>query len=314
MTPISKSASVVSLKETTTYSKLMTKPLFKWTGGKGRLLQKYTDLNFFPDSSEFDTFVDLFFGAGSVTCWIADKYPDKKLIINDANTDMVNVYKQIRNNWDNFRDEYQRVVDEFLNVVGLDERKYHYNEVKRQYAWEYQDKSELWLTARLLVMLKINFNGIWISHYKKWNYRYGTPPGHMNYKERNFDITPIEEFREMLLRAEIYNCSFEGVQIPERAWVFADPPYRDTRKMYSDQFTDETQSQLAEFLQSQDCLYAESNKETGDGFWQNHFPPDSIHYLNHIYTCGQSGSMPVTEVLIKNYGEVLEPTNIEQFF
>ena len=59
----------------------MTKPLYKWTGGKGRLLKKYTNLGFFPDPSEFDTFVDLFFGAGAVTCWVADMYPDKKLII-----------------------------------------------------------------------------------------------------------------------------------------------------------------------------------------------------------------------------------------
>ena len=67
----------------------MVKPLFKWTGGKGRLLQKYTDLGFFPDPSQFDTFVDLFFGAGAVTCWVADMYPDKNLIINDLNTEMM---------------------------------------------------------------------------------------------------------------------------------------------------------------------------------------------------------------------------------
>ena len=59
------------------------KPLFKWTGGKGRLLSKYEDVNFFPDSSEFDTFVDLFCGSGAAFLWVAERYPDKKLIIND---------------------------------------------------------------------------------------------------------------------------------------------------------------------------------------------------------------------------------------
>ncbi len=292
----------------------MVKPLFKWTGGKGRLFQKYTDLNFFPDSSEFDTFVDLFFGGGAVTCWIATRYPDKKLIINDLNSEMMLVYTQIRDNWEAFRDEYLHVADQFLNTVGLDERKELYLETKRQYAWEYKDKSNQWLAARLLIMLKINFNGIWVSHYKKWNCRFGTPPGHMNYKESAFDINKVEEFRDMLLRATLYNRSFEDVPIPPNSWVFADPPYRDTRKMYSDQFTDELQSKLAAHLQSQDCLYAESNKEIGDGFWNERFPTENINYLNHIYTCGQKGVMPVTEVLIKNYGSVLESINLEHFF
>ena len=289
-------------------------PIFKWTGGKGRLYQKYSDLNFFPDTSEFDTFVDLFFGGGAVTCWIAERYPDKKLIINDLNSEMMLVYTQIRDNWDEFRDEYLRVVDEFLNTVGEDERKDLYLETKRQYAWEYQDKSDFWLAARLLVMLKINFNGIWFSHYKKWNCRYGSPAGHMFFKESVFDISKVERFREMLLRADLYCRSFEDVPIPERSWVFADPPYRDTRKMYSDQFDDNLQTKLTEFLQSNGCLYAESNKEIGDGFWNERFPEEHINYLDHIYTCGQTGIVPVTEVLIKNYGKVLKPVTMDMFW
>jgi len=59
---------------------------------------------------------------------------------------------------------------------------------------------------------------------------------------------------------------------------------------------------LAESVQTAH-LYAESNKETGDGFWEGHFPADNIHFLDHKYTCGHGGAVnPVTEVLIKNYG------------
>ncbi len=288
----------------------MTKPLFKWTGGKGRLFRKYTDLNFFPEPSQFDTFVDLFFGAGAVTCWVADKYPDKKLIINDLNTEMMLIYTQIRDNWEEFKYCYLHTVEKFLEVP-LEKRKDNYNLYKWEYCWHYDCLTDPELAAVLLVMLHINFNGIWVSHYQKWNRRYGTPPGHMNYKESNFDIKRVECLRETLLRATIYNRSFEEVPIPEHSWVFADPPYRDTRKMYSDQFDDELQTKLANFLQAQDCLYAESNKEIGDGFWQRHFPDANIHFLDHKYTCGHGAAVnPVTEVLIKNYGDVLPPVTL----
>ena len=291
----------------------MPKPLFKWTGGKGRLLQKYTDLNFFPDSSEFDTFVDLFAGGGAVSCWVAEKYPDKKLIFNDLNTEMMNLYIQIRDNWDEFSYHYMKISEVFLNT-SQDRRKALYNCYKKRYAWNYKWLSEAEIAANLLVMLKTNFNGIW-QGYIMYGRRYSTPPGHINYKESLFDITKVEQFRDVLLRSTVYNRSFEDVPIPENSWIFADPPYRDTKKMYSDQFDDELQTKLANFLTSSNCLYAESNKETGDGFWQNLFPSDNINFLDHKYTCGHGGAVnPVTEVLIKNYGNnIPEPVTLDNF-
>ena len=169
------------------------------------------------------------------------------------------------------------------------------------------------LAATLLVLLKTNFNGIW-QGYIMYGRRYSTPPGHINYKESLFDIGKVEEFRNVLLRAELHNKSFEEVVIPERSWVFADPPYRDTRKMYSDQFNDELQTQLAVVIKKTH-LYAESNKEIGDGFWEKHFPDSQIHFLDHKYTCGHGAAVnPVTEVLIKNYGTPVQEGTLEAFF
>ena len=293
----------------------MTKPLFKWTGGKGRLYQKYTDLNFFPAAREFDTFVDLFAGGGAVSCWVADKYPEANLIINDLNTEMMNMYMQIRDNWKEFRDYYLRVSEVFLNTPQ-DRRKALYNCYKKRYAWNYEWLSEAEIAANLLVMMKTNFNGIW-QGYIMYGGRYSTPPGHINYKQSLFDISKVEQFREVLLRATLYNRSFEDVPVPENSWVFADPPYRDTKKMYSDQFDDELQDKLAKFLISlgeKGCMYAESNKEIGDGFWTDRFADQHIHFLDHKYTCGHGGAVnPVTEVLIKNYGEVAPTLTIDAF-
>lgn len=279
----------------------MTEPLFKWTGGKRRLFQKYTDLQFFPKASEFDCFVDLFFGAGAVTCWVAEQYPDKPIIINDLNSELMLLYTQIRNNWSEFREEYIRTYERFLSTPE-DKRKSMYNAYKKDYCWCYEALTDVELAATLLTLLKTNFNGIW-QGYIMYGGRYSTPPGHVNYKPSIFDVDKVEEFSKLLNRCELHNKSFEEVPIPDRSWVFADPPYRDTKKMYSDQFTDELQSSLANHIQNKALLYAESNKEIGDGFWQSHFPTDNIHFLDHKYTCGHGGAVnPVTEVLIKNYG------------
>lgn len=278
------------------------KPLFKWTGGKGRLLAKYTDVNFFPQADEFDTFVDLFCGSGATFLWVAERYPDKKLIINDKNTELITMYRHIRDEWDTFIECYQDYVIQFLDGTKEDRKKL-YDYYKEVYAFEYTKMDPVQVSALLLVMLKTNFNGIWKS-YKKWGSRYSTPAGTMTYKTTTdlFDRQKVLEFRDVLKRCTILNVSFEDVDIPDNSWVYADPPYRDSHSMYSDQFNDDQQRQLGEFLLKQNGLYAESNKEIGDGFWKGLYPDAYIHELEHKYTCGQGKAVvPVTEVLIKNY-------------
>jgi len=292
----------------------MVKPLFKWTGGKGRLLQKYADLNFFPKSSEFDTFVDLFAGGGAVSCWVAERYPDKKLIINDLNTELVTMYLHIRNEWETFLGYYRKYVAEFLKGTPA-ERKELYDSYKPVYCFEYEKYDPIEISALLLVMLKTNFNGIW-KNYIKWNERYSTPAGTMTYKEKLFDEGNLLQFRDILRRAEVLNLSYDEIVIPDNSWVFADPPYRDSEKMYSDQFDDQDQVNLSEFILRQNCLYAESNKEIGDEFWNKLYPEENINFLNHKYTCGQGDSTKhVTEVLIKNYGyNIQKPITMDQFY
>ena len=292
----------------------MVKPLFKWTGGKNRLHEKYANLNFFPESSEFDTFVDLFTGGMAVSLWVAERYPDKKLIINDLNTELVTMYLHIRNEWDKFLPYYEKYVKEFM-VGTPKERKALYDSYKPIYAFEYEKYDPIDISALLLVMLKTNFNGIW-KNYIKWNNRYSTPAGTMTYKEGLFDVGNLIQFRDVLRRSEVLNLSYADVVIPERSWVFADPPYRDSEKMYSDQFDDNDQIELSEYILKHDCLYAESNKEIGDGFWNRLYPEENINYLDHKYTCGQGDSTKhVTEVLIKNYGNSTpEQVTLSDFF
>ena len=73
--------------------------------------------------------------------------------------------------------------------------------------------------------------------------------------------------------------------------------------MYSDQFTDELQSKLAQFIQGRNCLFSESNKEIGDKFWETHYGDGyNIHTVPARYTAGRGKSViKVDEVLITNY-------------
>jgi site-specific DNA-adenine methylase len=212
---------------------------------------------------------------------------------------MMLVMTQMRNNWKEFRDHYLRISEVFINTPQ-DCRKALYNCYKKRYAWNYQWLSEAELAANLLVMLKTNFNGIW-QGYIMYGGRYSTPPGHINYKPTLFDITKVEEFRDMLCRATIYNRSFEDVPIPPNSWVFADPPYRDTKKMYSDQFTDELQSKLAAHLQSKTVFMQSPIKRSVTG--------SGLHTLQtHRYTSLITNILADTAVLSTQSQKCLSKT------
>ena len=58
------------------------KPLFKWTGSKRKMMDKFGP-SFWP-AEEVTTFVDGFYGAGSVTCAAKERFPNARFIINDV--------------------------------------------------------------------------------------------------------------------------------------------------------------------------------------------------------------------------------------
>ena len=179
------------------------RPLFKWSGGKQKLLTKYSDLGFFPDSDQFDTFVDLFFGAGAVTIWVADRFPDKNIIINDRNTELVSMYRHMVEDWDKFIAYFEQTAKIFLDTPQ-ERRKKLYEDYKRQYAWRYMHMDPVRVSANLLVMLKINFNGIWLA-FKMYQRRYSTAAGGVKYKESVFDLGHVEWCKNILDRCTILN-------------------------------------------------------------------------------------------------------------
>lgn len=277
-------------------------PPFKWTGGKNRMWEAYLPI-FFP-KGKFDTFVDLFCGAGSVSLWIKENYPDVHIVMNDTNSELISMYKTIKNDYSEFESEYLKLVNEF---VPLDKpnRKLMYQRIMRAYCLEPENNSETVNNAHLYFMLQTNFNGIW-KGYKKWNGRYSTPPGTLTMKEHFFDVKRTRHFHNLLKDATITNLDFADVESNGgKTYWYADPPYRSSIVNYDGTFTDDDQVRLVNFLKSkseQGDFISESNKEVGDKFWNTHYGDDyTINVVAARYTAGRGKTVKdVNEVLVTN--------------
>ena len=272
--------------------------MFKWTGSKQRMLEQYAP-HFFPDG-EFTRFVDLFAGGLTNSLWVYEKYPDKEFVLNDWNGELVLLYATLADNADEVIAEWFKCVQRWLSLEPVDRKQYYY-ELREIYCLQNEGKSDVYLSALLLFMLQVNFNGMWKA-YKKCNERYSTPPGTCLQKQQFFDVNKITRVANFLKKATICNGDFASVNIKEGDWLYADPPYRDSVVLYQGGFNENDQVRLARFLTESGCKFAYSNKHIGDSFYTDNFVGCNIIDMAAKYTAGRGTStLDVTEVLVTNY-------------
>ena len=209
MTEIYQPEKVASRRKTN--NNLILRPFLKWAGGKRQLLpvlRQYIPKNF--SSTYFEPFV----GAGA---FLFELQP-KKAVINDANKELINCYKTIKDNPDGLLEltkEYQKDIsrDRYYELRELD-RKADFNEL-----------SNVQRAARIIYLNKTCFNGLFrVNSQGQFNVPYGD---HKN---------PIVA-DEVVIRAiskylnenkiEITNQDFEESVSKARKgdFIYFDPPY-----------------------------------------------------------------------------------------
>lgn len=295
------------------------KPLFKWTGGKNKMKTKYDGL-FFPDF-EYKRFIDCFYGAGAITHWVQDNCSnDVEFVINDFNTEMVEIYLMLRDNKDDFIDKTIELQKKYLAIDGYEKRKDFYTDLKMKHINEYEEMGRLETAVNLHFMMKINFNGWW-KIYNYSNGRYATPPGLLDHKDNFIDIKNLKETSEFFKeRCTILSGDFEVVRpfVNDKTWVYFDPPYRDSTTEYTDDgFGEEEQIRLCDFFKecvNKGAVASLSNKEIGDGFFETHLGDFNLHKMDVKYTAGRGITLnKVQEILVSSY-EPQKTKNLENFF
>jgi len=273
-------------------------------------------LAFWPNQ-EFNLFVDAFYGGGAVTHWVADRYPNVEFVINDYNKELITLYKNLRDEPEWFCNRVWELEKDYLTIPSDDyeSRAAYYTSLKMSYINDYQDMKSTDESAMLYFMMKTNFNGWWKT-YNYSNGRYATPPGTVSHRDLFIDYQLLRETSEFFKERVrcIMNDDFAavGLKANSKAYLYFDPPYRDSTTEYTiEGFTDVDQIRLCELMKHCDQLGASvamSNKEVGDGFWQQHLNDMEILEYDAQYTAGRGTTTNnVVEVLIRNFTSEVSP-------
>ena len=211
------------------------------------------------------------------------RYNPKKAYINDINEGIVNIYRNVKDNVEDFCkvvDDYQ---DKYL-VLSKEDRKKYFFEVRHQHAYDYETWDKTFEAGTLYFLMKTGFNGIWQIN-QNTNGRYGTPAGLLNQKDKIYDKATVYEWNHMLKNVEIHCGDYS--QCPSGDLNYLDPPYRDSFADYGTGWNDQRTEELLEYTKNLPGTVLFCNRCDGTDFFESRKGDMNLITFPITYTAGR---------------------------
>ena len=298
------------------------KPILKWAGGKGQLLEQIA--KHLPQElieGKIACYIEPFIGGGAVFFWVAQNFNIREFYLSDINEELILLYKTIQKDVNSLIEELKKIENEYL-ILNEEKRKIYffnkrnsYNNFKNQIDLKNFEISWFTRSAEIIFLNRTCFNGLFRVNKKGY---FNVPFG--NYKNpRICNTNNLILASKLLQKATIQYSDFTQIQnlATSKTFVYFDPPYRPlTRtasfKSYSQfDFNDDEQKRLASFYQKlhhQGTKLMLSNSDPqnidkNDTFFDELYSGFTINRIqaNRMINSKASRRGAISELLITNY-------------
>lgn len=272
-------------------------PFTKWTGGKRQLLPILR--SYMPE--KYNCYFEPFIGGGAL---FFDLVPEKA-VINDFNEELMNTYRQIKNNPTALIDLLTEHKEKNSKEYYLKVRAVDRNETITR-------MSDVERAARLMYMLRVDFNGLYrVNSKNQFNVPYG------KYKNpKIIDRELIYQISDYLNEndIQILNTNFEEAvsNAKKGDFVYFDPPYiplNETSSFTSythEGFTYEEQLRLRNVFEQLNrkgiyVMLSNSSSPLALDLYQDY----NIHFVDAVRTNGAKteSRKKIKEIIVTNYDE-----------
>ena len=270
-------------------------PFLKWVGGKRQIMPEVVER--LPDNMKKYKYIEPFIGGGAVLLHLQPK----KAIINDFNSELVNVYRVIKNNLEDLiidLHKHNNEPDYFYKIRGIDRKD------------EFKNLAEVERASRIIYLNKTCFNGLYrVNNSGEFNSPFG------KYKNPNIVNEPTLRAVSHYLNTndiQIQNTDYEDVlqQADKNSFVYLDPPYYPVSE--SSNFTGYVQGgwnvadhtrlrEVCDKLDKKGVKFLQSNSSAD--FIKEKYEQYNIHTIKANRSINSDGEKrgEVEEVLIRNY-------------
>lgn len=275
--------------------KVTLQPFTKWTGGKRQLLPVIREL--MPKT--YNRYFEPFVGGGALFFDLAPK----DAVINDFNAELINCYQQIKDN--------PQELIEILKVHQEYNSKEYYLDLRSADRDERIDMmSEVQRAARILYMLRVNFNGLYrVNSKNQFNVPYGRYKSPKIVDEELISAISVYLNNNQL---EIKVGDFEKAIVDVRTgdFVYFDPPYIPLSETSA--FTSYTHEgfSFADQVRLRDVFKRLSDtgayvmlSNSSSALVEELYKDFNIHYVEATRTNGAKSSSrgKISEIIVTNY-------------
>lgn len=275
--------------------KVTLQPFTKWTGGKRQLLPVIREL--MPKT--YNRYFEPFVGGGALFFDLAPK----DAVINDFNAELINCYQQIKDN--------PQELIEILKVHQEYNSKEYYLDLRSADRDERIDMmSEVQRAARILYMLRVNFNGLYrVNSKNQFNVPYGRYKNPKIVDEELISAISVYINNNQL---EIKVGDFEKAIVDVRTgdFVYFDPPYIPLSETSA--FTSYTHEgfSFADQVRLRDAFKRLSDtgayvmlSNSSSVLVEELYKDFNIHYVEATRTNGAKSSSrgKISEIIVTNY-------------
>ncbi|MDS2867702.1 DNA adenine methylase [Streptococcus pneumoniae] len=275
--------------------KVTLQPFTKWTGGKRQLLPVIREL--MPKT--YNRYFEPFVGGGALFFDLAPK----DAVINDFNAELINCYQQIKDN--------PQELIEILKVHQEYNSKEYYLDLRSADRDERIDMmSEVQRAARILYMLRVNFNGLYrVNSKNQFNVPYGRYKNPKIVDEELISAISVYINNNQL---EIKVGDFEKAIVDVRTgdFVYFDPPYIPLSETSA--FTSYTHERFsfADQVRLRDAFKRLSDtgayvmlSNSSSALVEELYKDFNIHYVEATRTNGAKSSSrgKISEIIVTNY-------------
>ncbi|MDW7633452.1 DNA adenine methylase [Streptococcus pneumoniae] len=275
--------------------KVTLQPFTKWTGGKRQLLPVIREL--MPKT--YNRYFEPFVGGGALFFDLAPK----DAVINDFNAELINCYQQIKDN--------PQELIEILKVHQEYNSKEYYLDLRSADCDERIDMmSEVQRAARILYMLRVNFNGLYrVNSKNQFNVPYGRYKNPKIVDEELISAISVYLNNNQL---EIKVGDFEKAIVDVRTgdFVYFDPPYIPLSETSA--FTSYTHEgfSFADQVRLRDAFKRLSDtgayvmlSNSSSALVEELYKDFNIHYVEATRTNGAKSSSrgKISEIIVTNY-------------
>lgn len=275
--------------------KVTLQPFTKWTGGKRQLLPVIREL--MPKT--YNRYFEPFVGGGALFFDLAPK----DAVINDFNAELINCYQQIKDN--------PQELIEILKVHQEYNSKEYYLDLRSADLDERIDMmSEVQRAARILYMLRVNFNGLYrVNSKNQFNVPYGRYKNPKIVDEELISAISVYINNNQL---EIKVGDFEKAIVDVRTgdFVYFDPPYIPLSETSA--FTSYTHEgfSFADQVRLRDAFKRLSDtgayvmlSNSSSALVEELYKDFNIHYVEATRTNGAKSSSrgKISEIIVTNY-------------